>query len=303
MSTPRSRRSATLALLFALTAATATATATTGCKKGAGAIEPDGAGGGKVAGGTELRYKAAPTKLKADVKFSFKATSPMGVNEASGDLTGTLDVADAGGKLKVGLAVTEVRDLTIGKDMIPPPKEGETPVDPKAAMQAFTGAFLADMRGELDEEATKTLPETAAAKEKKGVEAAVANFAIGVLGLPELPKPALVEGKPVETSERKEENLQGLKIPTDITSKFTLVKIDASSGKRIAEIHYESTSSGAVEQGKQMITLDVASEGVVFFNLDDQLPVSRKQSSTTNIAAGEMGFEVVNELEATFSPV
>jgi hypothetical protein len=303
MSTPRSRRSATLALLFALTAATSTATVITGCKKGAGSIEPDGGDGGKVAGGTELRYKAAPTKLKADVKFTFKAAGAMGVSEATGDLTGTLDLADAGGKLKVGLAVTEVRELTVGKDMIPPPKEGETPVDPKTAMQAFTGAFIADMRGELDEAATKALPEAAAAKEKKGVEAVVANFATGVLGLPELPKPALVEGKPVETTERKDENLQGLKIPVDTTSKFTLVKIDASSGKRIAEIHYESTSSGAVEQGKQMITLDVAAEGVVFFNVDDQIPISRKQSSTTNIAAGEMGFEVANTLEATFSPV
>jgi hypothetical protein len=224
------------------------------------------------------------------------------VSEASADLVGVLDVADAGGKLKVGLSVTEVREFALGKDMLPKPKEGEAVVDPKTAALAFTGAFIADMRGELDEEATKTLPETTAAKDKKGVDAAVASFATGVLGLPELPKPGLVEGKEVEVSERKNESLQGLQIPVDTVSKFTLVKIDSSSGKKIAEIKYESTSSGAVEQGKQLITLDVSAEGVVFFDVDAQLPVSRKSQSTTNIAAGEQGVEIVNTLDVTFSP-
>ncbi|PCC69921.1 hypothetical protein SAMN02745121_07304 [Nannocystis exedens] len=298
MSTPRHllRRSAVFALFVAL------ASSPLACKKGADTAGPDAAGGsGDQAAGTELRYKAGPYKLRADVKFSFKATSPQGVNEAAGDLSGLLDVTDAGGKLKVGLSVTEVRDFVLGKDMLPPPKEGETPVDPKTAVQGFTGAFVADMRGELDEAGTKALPETAAAKEKKGVEAAVAGFATGVLGLPELPKVALVEGKTVETNERKDENLQGLVIPVDTASKFTLLKIDSSSGKRIAEIKYESESSGAVEQGKQMITLDVAAEGTVLFDLDDQLPVRRTSSSTTNISAGQMGFEIVNTIDTTFT--
>jgi len=299
MSTSRHllRRSAVFALFVAL------ASSPLACKKGADTAGPDGGGGsGATVAGTELRYKAGAYKLKADVKFSFKATSPQGVNEASGDLSGLLDVTDAGGKIKVALSVAEVRDFAVGKDMMPPPKEGETPVDPKTAVQAFTGAFVADMRGELDEAATKALPETAAAKEKKGVEAAVAGFATGVLGLPELPKAALVEGKQVETTERKDENLQGLVIPVDTTSKFTLVKIDSSSGKRIAEVKYESESSGAVEQGKQMITLDVSAEGTVLFNLDDQVPVRRSSSSTTNISAGQMGFEIVNTIESAFSP-
>lgn len=302
MSTPRTRRPATLALFVALTA-TITAPALLGCKKGPGAIEPDDGSGAPVAGGTELRYKAAPVKLKADVKFSFKLTSPMGVNEATGDLTGLLDITAAGGdKLKVGLTIPEVRNLNFGKDALPEPKEGEAPVDPKAAAQKFTGAFVADMRGDLDEAATKALPETAALRELGPVDAIVANFATGVLGLPELPKPALAEGKPVESSERKDQDINGIKIPVDSSTQWTLVKIDSSSGKRIGEIRFESTSSGAVEQGKRLITLDAVSEGVVFFNLDDQLPVSRKQSSTMNIAAGEQGVEIVNNLEASFAP-
>ncbi|WAS92962.1 hypothetical protein [Nannocystis punicea] len=299
MSTPRHllRRSAVFALFVAL------ASSPLACKKGADTAGPDAAGGtADQAAGLELRYKEPPFKLKTDVKFSFKATSPQGVNEASGDLSGVLDVSDAGDKVKVGLSVTEVRDFVVGKDMMPPPKEGETPVDPKVAVQSFTGAFVADMRGELDEAGTKALPETAAAKEKKGVEAAVAGFATGVLGLPELPKVPLVEGKTVETTERKDENLQGLVIPVDTTSKFTLVKIDSSSGKRVAEVKVESESSGAVEQGKQMITLDVAAEGTVLFNLDDQLPVRRTSSSTTNISAGQVGIEIVNSIDSSFAP-
>src|SRR5690606_5519486 len=119
----------------------------------------------EVSSGTELRYKAGAYKLKSEVKFTFKATSPQGVSEASGDLSGLLDIADAGGKLKVGMAIAEVRAFELGQGILPDPAEGEAPFDPKAAAQAFTGAFVADMRGEVDKDATEALPETAAAKE------------------------------------------------------------------------------------------------------------------------------------------
>lgn len=304
MSTSRSRLRRPVVLTLCVAFAALGAVGSTSCKKGAGAIEPGGGGasGGEVSDATELRYKPSAAKLAADVKFTFKATTPQGVGEATGDLSGVLDLADAGGKLKVAMAVTEVRDFVLGKDMIPAPAEGEEPVDPKAAAQAFTGAFITDLRGELDEDATKALPETAAAKDKKGAHAVVASFATGIFGLPELPKPALVVGKQVETSERKDENLQGLVIPVDTTSKYTLVKIDSASGKRIAEVHYEAESSGAIEQGKQMITLDVSAEGTMLFDLDAQLPVRRTLSSTTNISAGQMNVEIVNTVESNYSP-
>lgn len=298
MSTPRTRRSATLALFVALAAGMGVVTS--GCKKGAGTIDPDG--GAPVAGGIEFRYKAAPAKLKADAKFSFKLTSPAGVGEVGGDLTGLLDITAAGGdKLKIGLSIPEVRSFTVSKGMLPDPKEGEAPIDPKAAAEKFTGAVIADMRGDVDEEATKALPENAE-QERSIADGLVAQFAGSVLGLPDLPKSGLVEGKTIETSERKDENINGLKLPVDSTVKWTLVKIDSSSGKRIGELRYESVSSGAVEQNQQLLTLDSESEGQLFFNLDDQLPVSRKHSMTVNIAFGDQGIEIVNQFEISYAP-
>lgn len=291
-----------LALLAALSISTATALP--GCKKNADSIPPDGSNpGGEVAGGTQLRYKPGDYKLKQDAKLTFKASSPQGVQEASLDVSGLLTVSPSGAdRFKVAFTVSDVRQLDFSKEMLPKPKEGETAADPKTAMLAATGASIRDLRGETVEDATKALPENAGLDKKEGVTAMVTSFAFGVFGPPELPEKTLVEGTPVKVSEQKEEAFFGLKIPMDSTSTYTLIKIDTSSGKRIAEVKYEAESSGAREEGKQMLTVDVNTEGTILFNLDDQLPVSRKGRQTTNISAGEMNAEIANTFEATYAP-
>lgn len=291
-----------LALLAALSISTAAALP--GCKKNADSIPPDGSTpGGEVAGGTQLRYKPGDYKLKQDAKLTFKASSPQGVQEASLDVSGLLTVSPSGAdRFKVAFTVSDVRQLDFSKEMLPKPKEGETAADPKTAMLAATGASIRDLRGETVEDATKALPENAGLDKKEGVTAMVTSFAFGVFGPPELPEKTLVEGAPVKVSEQKEEAFFGLKIPMDTTSTYTLVKIDTSSGKRIAEVKYEAESSGAREEGKQMLTVDVNTEGTILFNLDDQLPVSRKGRQTTNISAGEMNAEIANTFEATYAP-
>lgn len=278
------------------------------CKKSADSIEPDGGasgggGGGEVAGGTQLRYKAGDYKLKQDAQLTFKAASPQGVQEAALDVSGLLTISPSGAdRFKVSFAVTDVRQLSFSKDMMPKPKEGETQPDPKEVMLAATGASIRDLRGETVEDATKALPENANLEKMEGVKGLVTSFAYGVFGPPELPEKTLVEGTPLKVSKQEEEAFFGLKIPMDTTSTYTLVKIDASSGKRIAEVKYESESSGAREEGKQMLTVDVATEGTILFNLDDQLPISRKGRQTTNISAGQMNAEISNTFDATFGP-
>lgn len=291
-----------LVLLAALSISTVAALP--GCKKNADSIPADGSsGGGEVAGGTQLRYKPGDYKLKQDAKLTFKASSPQGVQEASLDVSGLLTVSPSGAdRFKVAFTVSDVRQLDFSKEMLPKPKEGETAADPKTAMLAATGASIRDLRGETVEDATKALPENAGLDKKEGVTAMVTSFAFGVFGPPELPEKTLVEGAPVKVSEQKEEAFFGLKIPMDSTSTYTLIKIDASSGKRIAEVKYEAESSGAREEGKQMLTVDVNTEGTILFNLDDQLPVSRKGRQTTNISAGEMNAEIANTFEATYAP-
>lgn len=291
-----------LVLLAALSISTVAALP--GCKKNADSIPADGSsGGGEVAGGTQLRYKPGDYKLKQDAKLTFKASSPQGVQEASLDVSGLLTVSPSGAdRFKVAFTVSDVRQLDFSKEMLPKPKEGETAADPKTAMLAATGASIRDLRGETVEDATKALPENAGLDKKEGVTAMVTSFAFGVFGPPELPEKTLVEGAPVKVSEQKEEAFFGLKIPMDSTSTYTLIKIDASSGKRIAEVKYEAESSGAREEGKQILTVDVNTEGTIFFNLDDNLPVSRKGRQTTNISAGDMNAEIANTFEATYAP-
>ena len=224
-----------LALFVALTALAPLG----GCKKGADSVNADGGGGGQVAGGIDIIYKAAAFKLKQDSKFSFKVTSPQGVQEASVDVTGLLDVTPTGkDKLKVAFSVAEVRAVNVSDGMLPKPKEGEAPVDPKAALLKATGAEIVDLKGDTDKEATKALPEVAALKDDKSPEALYAGLASGFLGLPpQLPKQQLAEGTPFKTSKQeKQQTPIGIEMDMDISTTFTLVKIDGSSGKRIAEI-------------------------------------------------------------------
>ncbi len=304
MSTLRTRPAA-LALLAALSVpALLTAPA---CKKSADSIEPDGGGAGgagnQVAGGIQLRYKPGDYRLRQDARLTFKASSKQGVQEASLDMSGLITLSPSGAdRFKVAFGVTEVRHLEFSKEMLPKPKEGETQPDAKQAMLAATGASIRDLRGETIEDASKALPENAGQDKKEGVAAMVTSFAFGVFGPPELPEKTLVEGAPLKVSKQEEEAFFGLKIPMDTTSTYTLVKIDSSSGKRIAEVKYEAEASGAREEGKQVITVDVSTEGSIFFNLDDQLPVSRKSRQTTNISAGEMNAEISNTFESTYSP-
>lgn len=302
----RPTRSSALALFVALTVAPVLAAS--GCKKGADSVGPDGAGTGtgEVAGGVDIRYKAAAFKLKQDSKFQLKITSPQGVDEASLDVTGLLDVSDAGGgKLKVAFSVAEVRAVNLTGNMQPKPKEGEAPIDPKAALLGAKGAEIVDLKGDTDKEATKALPETAANKDLKGAEALGAGLASSFLGLPpQLPKQPLVEGTPVKTSKQEKQPTPiGMELDMDTSTTFTLVKIDSSSGKRIAEIKFESESSGAREEGKMMISAEVASEGTLLFDLDAQLPVSLTLGSTYSMSFGTQGeAEFRTAIESTFTP-
>lgn len=288
-----------LAMFVALTAL-----APLGCKKSADSVDADG-GGGEVAGGIDVRYKAAAFKLKQDTKFSFKFTSKGGAGEATADVTGLLDVTPSGAdKLKVAFSVAEVRAIEVSGGQQPKPKEGEAPVDPKAVVLASTGATIVDLKGDLDAAATKALPETAALKAKPEAEAQYVGLVAGFLGLPDqLPEKQLVEGTPSKTSKREKKDTPLGQMDMDISTAFTLVKIDAASGKRIAEIKFESESSGAREQGDQQLSVDAVAEGTLMFNLDDQLPVALKLGSTYSMTFGSQGSaEIRTSIDSTFTP-
>ena len=283
------------------------------CKKSGDSAGPLATGSDPQArstsGGVVLRYKPGPTKIKEDLKVSFTASGGGQGGEMKADITGLLDINDAGpDKLKVGFSILDVRQFELTGGMKPTPKDGKPAPDLAAKLKEAKGARIIDMLGETDKAATKALPENAPKKEGEAADELDMSSFGSFLGLPsELPKDGLTAGTPVKVSKEEKENVFGLEIDMETETTYTLVKVDDSSGKRLAEIKIESESSGAKEMSQggksMMLALDVTSESTLVFNLDDQLPVSNHLQSTQNFSAGSEGggeFRVV--LDATYAP-
>lgn len=278
------------------------------CKKApeAGTAGPGGAA--PTGDGALLRYKAAPVKLKEALQVSFVATGGGAGGEMKADVTGLLDITTTGAdKLKVAYSMLEVRAFDLTGQMKPEPKDGQPVPDLKAKLQEAKGARIVDLLGDADKDATKALPENKKPEGDKADPYDMSSFG-AFLGLPpEMPKDPLPEGKPVKVKKEEKESLFGqLEIDMETETTYTLVKVDSSSGKRVAEIKIDSESSGAneIRQGSQsvMVSLDVTSEGTVWFNLDDQIPVRSHLESTQAFSAGPQGGDFRIIIDATYEP-
>lgn len=302
-----SRLSTALALFGALGLGSLT---TAGCKKSADTAGPDGGGGsGATTGdGIVIRYKASPSKLKETVTASFTLNGGGQSGSMKADITGLLDITPSGAdKLRVGFSVLDVRTFELVGAMKPEAKDGKPVPDLKAKLLEAKGARIVDLLGDADKEASKALPENAKKEGAAVDEYDMSSFG-SFLGLPpEMPKDGLTEGKPLKVSKEDKENLLGIEMDMDVETTYTLVKIDSTSGKRVAEIKIESEASGAKEMsqgGKSiMLSVDIASESTVKFNLDDQLPVAAHIESTTSFSAGsEGGGESRIVMDSTYEP-
>jgi len=112
-----------------------------------------------------------------------------------------------------------------------------------------------------------------------------------------------VLGKPVKHEKQEDQAFGGLKIPTEEEATYTLVKIDQVDGRRLAEIKFESDSSGATETQGQLISIDGIAEGVIIFDLDAQLPVRVHIEQTQNFSFGNQGGgESRVVIDATYEP-
>lgn len=259
------------------------------------------------AGELRLSYKPG-AKLKESGKLTIQLSGSQ-AGDLTVDLVGTLDITDSGNDtLKVAYKVDEVRDVSYSGVFKPTPKEGETPKDPKEALLSSSGARIIDLVGNPDKDATKALPENKKPEgEGEGQGSDGASDSVGeFLGLPELPEVGLKLGEPVTREKEDTQDLGGLKIPMDIESIYTLIKIDESSGKRLAEISIETEGSGAIEfpNGGGLLSIDQISEVNLIFNLDDQLPVSLHVEQTTAFSAGSQGGgETQVKIDATFEAI
>ncbi len=276
------------------------------CKK-SDAESSDAPGGASAesdapkADGLHLTYKPS-AKLKETGQITVQLSGAQSGSLAV-DLVGTLDVSDSGkgnNTLKVAYRVDEVRDVSYSGVFKPTAKDGETPKDPKETLLGSQGARIIDLLGNPDIDASKALPEN---KKPEGSHDDAADMLGEFLGLPELPEVGLKLGEPIIREKEDTQNLGGLKIPMDIESTYTLVKIDESSGQRLAEIAIETEGSGAIEfpEGGGLLSIDQIAEINLVFNLDAQLPVSLHVEQTTAFSAGSQGGgETQLKIDATF---
>lgn len=281
------------------------------CDKGGSTTPPAGDGaaagdGAEQAQGTTLRYAAAPKTLQQNVTFETTQSGGGQFAEAKLQLVAKLAVDKDADKLKVIWNVEQVENLELGGAL--EPKEGD---DPKAYVtEQGKGAYLTDLRGETDEEASEGLPENAAAKaemermQKEMQEQAAAGkqpavpagvmvmaFLPRALQLPTLPEQTLEVGKPAKIEREEEQVLgeTGIVLPLEIETTYTLVKIDDSGGNRIAEVRMEGEAGGATETQMGMITYASSYEGTLLFDLDAQVPVSYERQNTDAYELGQLG--------------
>ncbi len=287
------------------------------CTKKGGTETPGETGGaGKAGAGLELRYALAPGKLVQTGKFDMSTTGGGQFGEAKLQFTANLELAPQGDKLKVVWSFADVGQLDLqgmfaGKDA--------AAEDPKALLVSEgKGAFLVDARGQLDEGASEKLAENAARRQRfaelqkaaasgkaapPGGAAQLLALADAMIALPDLPEQGLEVGKPITISEEEQTELggSGIVLPTEKETKYTLVKIDESGGKRIAEIAVDGVSSGATEMQGSMLTVDITNEGTMLFDLDAKLPVSYRFTRTQAFSAGQVTIESTMMLEASFA--
>ncbi|MCA9713228.1 MAG: hypothetical protein H6713_20040 [Myxococcales bacterium] len=306
----RSRVGSRAASTLAIAAALLLGFGAPACKKDGDSAAPGSKGAAKdpKGGGVTLRYNTAARTLKKNIKGSFTVTSGRGGGSISADLSGQLDFTDNGeGTLKVSYKVLELRDY---KSEMPQPEAGEggeqagPPPDPKAVAQSVTGAVIINDRGEPDEDKTKALPENKRDENADPQVQSIHGMVEGMLGVPELPDEALEVGKPVSKSEEKEiPSPMGMKIPSEIDTTIKLISIDESTGKRLATVEVEVEGGGAVEAQGNMISMESSATQTTIFNLDDQIPVSTKVTSTNAYTFGTQGsFELSFNYEASFEP-
>jgi hypothetical protein len=118
-----------------------------------------------------------------------------------------------------------------------------------------------------------------------------------------LPADGLPIGKAVTTKEEEELQLfdGGPKMPTETETTYTLVKIDSSGAKRIAEVQFESVTSGATETQMGVLSLESTTEGTMLFDIDGHVPVSIDLTSSQAFTSGsEQMFESTTLIKSTF---
>ncbi|GEM_PF-3992715 len=284
------------------------------------ACEPKGsvAGPGDVkaaqAKGTLLRYQATARAVKTQTKIHFRLAGGGQQGEIKSALAATLAFSDGGsGKVNVTYRVDAVDSLDLGGMMQSKPKEGVTPPpDPKQKLLEAKGGWVMDLRGQVDDAATKSMPENAKPDPSKAGDKAqpdtgsmMKELLAGMLRLPELPEQGLELGKPLKVEKQEQQQLsEGIpKMPIESETTYTLVSVKQEGGKDLAEVKVEAEASGATElQQGAMLTVDTTTAGTMVFDLTSGVPIRANWQVTQNFAFGDQSQEISTQIESTYTP-
>jgi hypothetical protein len=259
-------------------------------------------------GGTTLRYEARSSKYRQKATWEMTQRGAGNYAEVALELSADIDVAQQSDRLKVVWAVVGVDKLDLKGALQVEPGE-----DPKAFLRENGhGAYLTDLLGQADDAASQALPENADRKQeidalredirKKtaagkpvriGAGVQLISYLPPVLQLPSLPEQPLPTGEAVKvaTSEEAQIGESGLVLPIESTMTWTLVKIDASGGERVAELHFTGEAKGSTQADSGRVMIESKNEGTLLFNLDDHMPITYEVSRTETFELGDFAGE------------
>jgi hypothetical protein len=259
-------------------------------------------------GGTTLRYEARSSKYRQKATWEMTQRGAGNYAEVALELSADIDVAQQSDRLKVVWAVVGVDKLDLKGALQVEPGE-----DPKAFLRENGhGAYLTDLLGQADDAASQALPEnadrnqeidalredirkkTAAGKPVRiGAGVQLISYLPPVLQLPSLPEQPLPTGKAVKVASSEEAQIgeSGLVLPIESSMTWTLVKIDASGGERIAELQFTGEATGSTQADAGRVMIESKNEGTLLFNLDKHMPITYEVSRTETFELGDFAGE------------
>lgn len=297
---------------------------TLGCEKKSTLEVPDHTGGQAPEAdgpksGTTLRYEARPSKYRQKATWEMTQRGAGNYAEVALELSADIEVAQQSDRLKVVWAVVGVDKLDLKGALQVEPGE-----DPKTFLRENGhGAYLTDLLGQADDMASQALPENADRNDKLdalredirrkteagkpvriGAGVQLISYLPPVLQLPSLPDQPLPTGEPVKvsTSEEAEIGETGLVLPIESSMTWTLVKIDASGGERVAELQFTGVASGSTQAESGRVAIESKNEGTLLFNLDKHMPITYEVSRTETFELGDFAGETTTIIQSSWSP-
>ena len=261
-----------------------------------------------------LRYDSTARTLRQTGHLELVQRGAGQYAEAVLDLSATIRVEPRADRLEVAWKVDDVLGIELSGALQQDGDDAETFLETHGV-----GAYLSDLRGQAEDDPELPLnlereskltqmreeiaKATAAGKSAPIVPGLqMLSYLPPLLQLPTLPEEALPLNEPVIVRREEETELgdTGLVLPFDVEVKYTLVRIDASGGSRLAEMVFEATASGRQEGPGGEIVIESEQRGSLLFDLEKQVPVSYESVRTETIEMGQFSGETETTLRASW---